>query len=185
MCASKRFSDTSPAPDPSSSCDLRAAASTLRVTFVGHFVQSAALPAPSPLAPPVKSLKTSASASVVSFSFLFGGVPRAWILHMFICLYDGGTACPQIGTQVKRLQIRNSFAFLFSSFFSFKYSQTNLYISFEFVFDSRLWNCAVQPSPKLPNYRVHSVCVYVPRIFPHTHFSGAEQEEGERPSLAG
>lgn len=78
----------------SSSCDLRAAASSLRVTFVGHFVQSAALPAPSPLAPPVKSLKTSASASVVSFSFLFGGVPRAWILHMFICLYDGGTAQP-------------------------------------------------------------------------------------------
>lgn len=120
MCASKPFSVTSSSIS-SSSCDLRlqlrlrGCRSVLRVTFVGHFVQSAAPPSPLciSLLLCVKSLKTSAFPSVVSFSFW-----RRSEHGFYICSFVYMTAAPapatapagrgQQGSLVQRLPLKLS-----------------------------------------------------------------------------
>lgn len=118
MCASKPFSVTSSSIS-SSSCDLRlqlrlrGCRSVLRVTFVGHFVQSAA-PLP-PLPPPLCQVVKNVSVPVSCLLFFLAAF-RAWILHMFICLYDGGTSTNtstswgwgQQGSLVQRLPLKLS-----------------------------------------------------------------------------
>jgi len=125
MCASKPFQ--SAARRTRTRTRTRSLKRTdLRPTFVGHFVQSLRTPQTwetHPIHPHPRLSSETLCQVVKNISISVGpscrGRCRAWILHMFICLYDWGLEPAQIGTQLKRLQIRNSFRLFFAVLWMF------------------------------------------------------------------